>query len=181
MTVQHDLALFDIPAFSEDSKSVFIYSDDGSCKEWMTDKLNTLRHSYSLVYRATGLEDNISEIVSKVSGEKAHYFPGDGKRVFIRKYPEYFCVINNNAEIADILDEWVSTIYEYRVLYIVNPRKRDALISILEESADSNKNALELIMGNIDGYIENARDAPDHDSYIINLKNDVWNKIGGVI
>lgn len=108
MNVQHDLALFDVPDFSEDAKSVFMYSDDESCKKWVAEKLRILKSGYSVVFVATGLEENILDIVSKVKGKEATYFSKDAKKVLIRNYPEYFCVVDHDKIIKTILDEWVA-------------------------------------------------------------------------
>lgn len=181
MNVQHDLALFDVPDFSEDAKSVFMYSDDESCKKWVAEKLRILKSGYSVVFVATGLEENILDIVSKVKGKEAAYFSKDAKKVLIRNYPEYFCVVDHDKIIKTILDEWVSTIYEYRAFYILDPGKCDTLLRVLRENAHSGKNILRVVMRYIDGYIESAQDAPNHDSYVVNLKNNLWDKIGGYV
>lgn len=178
MNVQHNLAVFNVPNFSKGGHSVFIYSDEGSSREWIEKNLYILKSGYSLVFRAVGLSDNIVDIASKVKGEKSCYFPGDEKKFFIKKFSEYFCVITQDNMIESVLNEWVSTIYEYRVVYILDSKKIDYFISVLKENVYSSKSILPNVMQYIEGYIENVQDAPDHDSYIVNLKSDLWEEIG---
>lgn len=93
-----------------------------------------------MIFRTVGLADNILDIASKINGKKSNYSPGDGKKFFNRRYPEYFCVIDQDNMIDIVLDEWVSTIYEYRVVYILDSDKSDRLFSVLKENVHSREN-----------------------------------------
>lgn len=171
ISVLHDLSLFDVPVFDNSCKSFIISSDDESSRTAIESFLFELRAQHILIFKAVGLMDNISPIAKDLQNRKIVIFNGDSKKFLVKKFPEFFCEIYSNDEIRSVLQSWVSTVYEHRIIYIVKAANFNQLIHILNEGRYDNNFFALPIANCIEGYIQNVCEAEHHDSYLINCKS----------
>lgn len=174
ISVLHDLSLFDVPIFDITCKSVIVSSDDESCRTAIEKFLFELREQHILVFKAVGLMDNIFPIAKELNNDEIVILNGDTKKFFIKKFPEFFCKIYSNDEIQSVLQSWVSTVYEHRVIYIVKAANFNQLINLLNEERYNKNFFSSSITDCIEGYIQNVCEAEYHDSYLINCKEYIW-------
>ena len=156
---------------NSDGETLFVTSEsDKSCK-FVKKLLNSkIFERNDVAFKATGLLDNLNELITNAELEGITLCEGNGHGVFVKKYPACYGIISKNQ--ADkIIDEWVCTIYERRFLFVFESSKKDAILRLLQETA-YDENIVEKLWPFLNLLIENAADAPCHNSFVVSYKKD---------
>lgn len=132
-----------------------------------------------VAFKATGLLDNLNELIINAELEGITVCEGDGHRIVVKKYPECYGVVSNKR-VDKIIDEWVCTMYERRFLFVFDNSNLDKIHLLLQETV-YDENFVEKLWPYLNLLIENAADAPNHNSFIISYKKEFANLIQSVL
>ena len=80
--------------------------------------IKTVFHSDSVIFRATGLWDNVSEVLNYFKNYKTKVYEGDKNKIIKRKSPEVIVEIEDIELIDKALEFYTTVIYEGRYLYL---------------------------------------------------------------
>lgn len=152
------------------------YESCGFVKEILN--LEIFKHS-GIAIKATGLLDNLNELITNAELEGIKVCEGDGHRIIVKRHPECYGIVSNK-QVDKILDEWVCTIYERRFLLVFDNSNLDEIIHLLQETV-YDENFAEKLWPYLNLMIENAADAPNHNSFIISYKKDFANLIQSIL
>ena len=161
---------FEIPVLDGDEYSILVSSDDDTSCNIMYNILASAFSNNELVFKATGLPDNISCILEKIHDCNPVYFQGDSKKLFIKKRPEVYAKIIDQNILKSIINKWVSTVYERRYIYIVQKGQYDCLCDILRKSVYVETNNISHAWPCLDCLIENAPDAENNNTFILTFR-----------
>lgn len=153
-----------------DAYAYLVYGDGAArcIKNFIQNELS----SKCMVLKASGMLDSITDI-SEYAGETVYFEKGDASKLFIRKYPEILMVFSANVSLDQILDDWVSTCYERRILYFVNVRNAQKLIELLEGCKYDTGVCYHKVWALVDCVIENCPEAPSHDTFLVTGKQQL--------
>lgn len=115
------------------------------------------------VYVISGLKD--------YRGELIYFEEGDASRFFVKKYPELVMVFSKVSEIDLIIDDWVCTCYERRILYFVDINNIQSFIDALFDCKFDTSVCYDKVWSLVDCIIENSPEAPDHDTFVVVSKS----------
>lgn len=161
-----------------DEYTFVLGSDDCTSCEIVNRIISTYLDKDGLLFKASGLTDNIEEIARLNTGDIQYY---EGKRhMFFSKMPECFFSLEQ-ANLNQVLDEWVSTIYERRYIYVYPRENHDKIVEILDKYAYKDSNNLVEIWPFIDCLIENYPDAYEHNTFIITVKDNKEGEVKDII
>ena len=128
----------------------------------------------NVLFKASGMLDNLpSEDI--YNGKMIYFDKGDASKFFIRKFPELLMSLNDNDMVDKIIDDWVCTCYERRIVYFVDSINYQILVDLLLTQKFNTTSCLEKIWDLVDLVIENLPDAPSHDTFLVISKKDLTN------
>lgn len=117
--------------------------------------------SKKIIFRATGLWDNIEQICINLCNCRQKKYDGDKNRFFIKRYPEIQIDIDDVNLLDNVFDTYVNTIYEGRYLYFLSNHNSEKINKLLENNIYMDENLFELLKEYIDCLIENMRECDD--------------------
>ena len=178
LNILYDISYdFEIPTLDGDEFSILISSDDNASCRLVYDIIAEIFFKNELVFKASGLLDNITGVLDMIQNCSPVYFEGDGKKFFVKKQPEVYAKISDKKILSSIFDNWVSTIYERRIIYLPREGQINYLFDILEENIYLNSNNILSTWTYLDCMIENSPDAPNHNTFILTFRKDYFNQI----
>ncbi len=161
---------------AENGGTRFISSEDATSCEFIKSLLNDKMFENNLiVFKASGLYDNLKELIIGAELSGMNIFDGDAKKIIVKNYPECYGVVSKE-QVDKILDEWTCTIYEKRFLISVKTSKLSKVLNLLHQTV-YRENFLEIIWPYVDLVIENAADAPNHNSFIVHCKKEYNDRV----
>ena len=160
--------LFDYDITVEDAHSYLFHGENAATciKELVRKKLKC----NCVVLKASGMMDNISGL-KDYRGELIYFEEGDASRFFVKKYPELVMVFSKVSEIDLIIDDWVCTCYERRILYFVDINNIQSIIDDLFDCKFDTSVCYDKVWSLVDCIIENSPEAPDHDTFVVVSKS----------
>lgn len=96
--------------------------------------LYNLFNGSNALFRATGLWENISEIVNNLKDCKVDVYEGDKNKFYMKRFPEIHVDICDIKQLNAIVDSFVNIIYEGRYLYFFDENKKVSLQKILKDN-----------------------------------------------
>ena len=129
------------------------------------------------IFRATGLWNNISELLSSFKEQKVKIYEGDKNKLFIRKCSEIIVDIDDFGLLNKVLDSYVTTIYEGRYLYLFTSDKKNEISEIIQTHIYNDNNLFEYLKNKIDCLIEKGRESMDPSSFSIIIKKEFLEKL----
>ena len=126
----------------------------------------------NVILKASGMLDNLPA-PEDYNGNLIYFEKGDASKFFIRKFPELLISIPNAATFNSMIDDWVCTCYERRIIYFTDPEHAHTLIDHLCRQKFDLSAHLEENWPLVDLVIENVLDAPCHDTFLIMAKKDL--------
>lgn len=168
---------FEYEFVNDEGKTVFLTSEGIESCLLVREVLKSVTVDKVNVFFASGLLDNLTELMEIIGCDKCTLKQNDAKKSIQKRLPEFFAIIGQDADILDsILQEWVSTIYERRVLINVDKSKLEEVEKIIfSDGLDINNFANVWALSDI--IVENAPEAPSHNSFIISYKNHIESKL----
>lgn len=163
--------------FDNKNNIITIFSDDDYSCKLVFKIINRLFSDESKLYYASGLPSNISEIYEDIKQFNPYYNEGDSKRFYIRKYPKVCANITDEKSLESLIDNWVSTIYETRKIYITKKIYKNELLNCLINNASYKMKSNQVIMDYALCIIENAPEAPNHNTFVLKCRKDYLKKI----
>lgn len=142
---------------------------DDEKKDIIDDIKNTF-HIDSVIFRATGLWNNISEVIDYFKNYKIKVYEGDKNKLFVRKYPEVIVEIEDIELIDKTLEFYTNVIYEGRYLYFFKKENKQEVEKIIENYKYHDHNLFAFLGDKVDCLIENMRECEDSSSYSIIIK-----------
>lgn len=100
-------------------KSILLFSEDESSCVCVLSLINSILKNYSFFFKAEGLLDNLKEIKNFLS-EETLINENDGRKFYVKKLPELYSLITEKGSIEYLINNWVSTIYEIRIIFVVD-------------------------------------------------------------
>ena len=82
---------------------------------------------------------------------------------------------NDNDLVDKIINDWVCTCYERRIVYFVDSSNYQNLVDLLLTQKFNTTSCLEKTWELVDLVIENLPDAPNHDTFLVISKKDLTN------
>ena len=163
-----------------DGEALFVSSEcDKSC-EFVKKLLNSEIFEQNIVaFKATGLFDNVNELITNAELTEMTVCEGDAHRFIVKNFPACYGIVSNK-QIDRIIEEWVCTIYERRFLLVFDSSKIDAILHLLQETVYDEKFA-EKLWPFLNLLIENATDAPNHNSFVISYKKNFSKVIQSIL
>lgn len=162
--------LLDFDINITDGYAYLVYGD--SAAAWIKKFIQNELSPQCMVLKASGMLDSITN-VSKYSGETVYCEKGDASKFFIKKYPEILMLLSTNGALSQVVDDWVCTCYERRILYFVNMQNVQKLIKLLETCKYDTRVCYEKVWQLVDCVIENCPESPDHDTFIVTSKQRI--------
>lgn len=167
---------FCIPILDGNEYSIMISSDDSLSCEIVKKIIKSVYSNKTILFRASGLLDNITELLNDFKDCNYMLFEESSRLFHKGRNPEVFAEVLNDSMLETILDDWVSTIYERRFLYILSEKDSNQALSLLKENMYSKTNCLDMMWDFLDCLIENSPDHENHNTFIVTLrKNDFYN------
>lgn len=130
----NDLTLYDIPSLNGEVNSLLLTSEDNESCSLVYKILNCVFSNHVLIFKASGMADEINVLKSYFNNSNLHYFEGDLSKMMIKKFPEFFLVIDNFHTLKHLLNDWVCTIYERRFIYVSSVDKYGNLLKELKKT-----------------------------------------------
>ena len=81
--------------------------------------------------------------------------------------------ISDTRSVDKIIDDWICTCYERRIVYFVDSKNQQALIDLLLTQKFNVTSCLEKAWDLVEFVVENVPEAPSHDTFIVITKNDL--------
>ena len=141
----------------------------------VSDIKNIIQNHYqtqNVLFKASGLLDNLPSKES-YDGKIIYFDKGDASKFFIKKFPELLMSSSNTSFLDEIIDDWMCTCYERRIIYFVDSKNYQALVNLLLTQKFNVSSCLEKTWHLVDLIIENVPDAPDHDTFLVVAKKDL--------
>lgn len=140
--------------------------------------LNNLFNISGVLFRATGLWENISEIGSNLNNCRVDIYEGDKNKFFMKRFPEIHVDICDIKTLDTIVDSFVNINYEGRYLYFFDKNNINRLHQILIDNIYSDDNLFQYIEDNIVCLVQNMREYEDEDRTLsIIIKKEYSEKI----
>ena len=168
--IVRDLSAFKIPILDGDIFSVLLSSVDEESNSLIYKILTEYLAENIFVFKASGMPVEINSIMKYFKSSLIHYYEGDATKIFIKRQPEFFVIINNFAILKKILGDWVSTVYERRYIYILNKSNYNNFEKILIKNVYKDSDNLSEVWSYINGIVENSPDAPNHNTFLFSLR-----------
>lgn len=168
---------YGIPTLDGEECSIVISSDDNASCKLVYDIIAKIFFKNELVFKASGLPDNITGVLELIRDCSPVYFEGDRKKIIVKNQPEVYAKISDKKVLSAILDDWVSTIYERRFLYLPREGQINYLYNILEKNIYLDSNNILSTWIYLDCLIENAPDAPNHNTFVLTFRKDYFKEI----
>lgn len=130
-----------------------------------------------IFFEASGLLDTMEDMINNLNENITIINKGDGNKFFIKKMPKLYSIIENQSQLIYILDEWVSTIYEKRKIYILDSIYKSNIISNFQKYLLNMEKLQELLESKYEYKIENIPEADSHYTFKISCKKDFFLKI----
>lgn len=161
---------YGIPTCSE---PLFAYLlDDSNAISDLQGIIRSGLNHQGMVLKASGMLDNIL-IAKKYNGDLIYFDEGDASKIFIKKFPELLMSFPNISLLDQIVDDWVCTCYERRILYFVDSKNLPLLIDLLLECKFNVSTCFEKIWPLVNLVIENLPEAPNHNTFVLMAKRDL--------
>ena len=152
-------------------KTYFVSSEDASSCELVRSLLKEQESKQKvIVFKATGLSDNLKELVKNTNLINMDFVDGDEHGFVVKRYSECYGIVSNE-QLQKILDEWICTIYEKRFLFSVDVSVISTVMNLLQKSI-FDEEFLGKLWPFLDLAVENALDAPSHNSFVISFKQE---------
>lgn len=165
---------------STEGVTLFVSSECYESCEFIKKILNSeIFEQNDVAFKATGLLDNLNKLITNAELEGITVCEGDGHRIIVKKYPECYGIVSNK-QVGKIIDEWVCTMYERRFIFVFDNSNLDKIRLLLQETV-YDENFAEKLWPYLKLMIENAADAPNHNSFIISYKKDFVNLIQNIL
>ena len=177
----NDLTLYDIPSLNGEVNSLLLTSEDNESCSLVYKILNCVFSNHVLIFKASGMADEINVLKSYFNNSNLHYFEGDLSKMMIKKFPEFFVVIDNFHTLKHLLNDWVCTIYERRFIYVSSVDKYGNLLKEMKKNIFNYSNYLADVWPFIDGVFENLPDAPNHNTFIFSSRKNTMNTVGNFL
>ena len=169
----NNISDYDIPMCNG---PLFAFLVSGSCDASILKNIIQEKHqTQNIVFKASGMLDNISSTES-YDGKLIYFEIGDASKFFIKKFPELLMSFPNTYSLDNIIDDWVCTCYERRIIYFVDSIHYQSLINLLLTQKFNISSCLEKIWELVDLVVENVPDAPSHDTFLVIAKKDLFSQ-----
>ena len=168
---------FEIPTLDGEECTILVSSDDNVSCNVVYDILVNVFLNNELVFKASGLPDNISCVLEMIRNCRPIHFEGDSRKFFVKRQPEVYAKIPDKKVLHDIINDWTSTIYERRFLYVLKDGQFNHLRDIIEKNVYIDSNNLINSWKYLNCMIENAPDAKNHNSFVLTFRRDYFYEI----
>lgn len=128
----------------------------------------------NILFKASGMLDNLPSKDS-YDGKLIYFDNGDAHKFFIKRFPELLLSFNDTSLIDKIIDDWVCTCYERRIVYFVDSINYQTLVDFLLTQKFNVTSSLEKVWDIVNLVVENLPDAPSHDTFLVISKKDLMN------
>jgi len=163
---------FEIPTLDGEECTILISSDDNvSCNIVYNILVNVFLNN-ELIFKASGFPDNINCVLEMIHNCSPIHFEGDSKKFFVKKQPEVYAKISDKKVLSDIINDWTSTVYERRFLYVLKEGQFNHLRDIIEKNVYVDSNNLLSSWTHLNCLIENAPDAKNHNTFILTFRKE---------
>lgn len=125
-----------------------------------------------ILFKASGMLDNLPS-EEDYGGKLIYFEKGDASKFLIRKFPELLMLFPDTTSLDKIIDDWVCTCYERRIIYLVDSKNHQALVDLLLTQKFNASSCTEEIWELVDLIVENVLDAPSHDTFLVLAKKDL--------
>lgn len=122
--------------------------------------------SKCVILKASGMLDNINQM-KDYAGNLIYFEEGDASKFFVKKYPELVMLFSTGSQLEQIIDEWVCTCYERRILYFIDKNNVQLLVDVLRDCKFDTSVCYDKTWPLVDCVIENSPEAPDHDTFVV--------------
>lgn len=139
-----------------------------SIKEYIKNSLK----SKCVIFKACGMMDNIVA-AQDYGGELIYFDEGDASKFFVKNFPELAMLFPVESDIEQIIDDWICTCYERRILYFVDVNNLQSFIDMLLECKFDTSVCYEKVWPLIESAIENSPEAPEHDMFVLVTKHQL--------
>lgn len=129
-------------------------------------------HNQNILLKASGMLDNLPTDKC-YDGEIIYFDNGDATKFFIKRFPELLMSISDTCSVDKIIDDWICTCYERRIVYFVDSKNQQALVDLLLTQKFNVTSCLEKVWDLVEFVVENVPEAPSHDTFIVIAKNDL--------
>ena len=177
LDIKYDISYPDISMLDGEEKIIWISSDDKQSCDIVFNVIKNIFFNDSVLFRAIGFPDNIQELLYELGNITCNYYEGDSKKIFVRKYPELFAVVDDKKVLNRIIDNWISTIYEGRFFYILPPNNYSNLKNILISKVYTGSTALLQAWKYLDCFIENVQEAENHNTFILVVRKQCFDEV----
>lgn len=154
--------------------------DDRSCSIVIS-IIKYFFESESKLYYASGLPDNINEIYEDIKQFNPNCHDGDSKKFYIRRYPEICADLTDEIVLNNLVNDWVSTIYETGKIFILNRNHKQDLLNIFISGVEFQNLSDKYFKDFAICIIENAPEATNHNTFILKCSEKYYAKLKNFI
>lgn len=129
--------------------------------------------NYYLLFRTTGLWDNINNIKIAYNDYFIDAFMGDKNKLLIKKYPEIHFLFTEVSFIKKIFSYFCNTIYEGRYIYLFKANWYVNISNLLIKHVYQDNSLADIIYPYADCIIENTRGYDGGFSLVFHFKSKI--------
>jgi hypothetical protein len=131
----------------------------------------------NIVFHSSGLQNTLHQTISILGDSSYVYYEGDESKFIVRKMPELYANIQNVTILYDLIIDWTSTIYERRSIFLSRIDMGEYAHQYFVDVSKRNMADNDEVWTTTDCIIENAPEAPNHNSFILTFRQVFYNDI----
>lgn len=164
-------------AINQKVRSVLVSSDDATSCNTLYVILTSVFQNNNMVFRASGLPNNIDDVMELIAPCNMAYFEGDRNKFYIRKFPELHVEITGKAMLKSVLNNWVSFTTEQRLLYILKKGQLDNVLNKLEKNIYSDSSPIHLLWSHLNCIVKSVPEAENQNTFILIFREEYFDEI----
>ena len=173
--------LYALPALNGDKFSLEISSDDSKSSRIVMAVISQVFSESEIVYKAYGLPNSMKEILDDLNDLNYIYHEGDGRKFYLKKYPEIILRLNNNLTVEKLLKSWVCSAYEGRFFYIAKPQCAESIQEYFQNSPYKDEDCLDELWDFLLCVIKSIPESNEHDSFIVTARSSFNTEIKRIV
>ena len=164
-------------------KSVMIYSDSDAneCFGVVLDVVSKHFKNKAFVLQVIGLPENLKDVMMDIVSDNMLYSKGDADKFFIRKFPEYIAVIDDQQLSMFFGNYWSNAIYERRYVYVLEKQNVSYFMNALKKNMHSKSMPVNKQVDCIDAIIENVPEFGSEGAFVLSCREALWKMIWPII
>ena len=173
-----NLELFDLPYIENDEvHSLYLSSEGNDSIGSVKRLLEGYSIEYTVIFLASGMLDEIMSLKSFLEDSLICYEEGDAEKFYIKHFPKIVSYLDNPLKVQKVLDSWLCTIYERRIIYVLKKEKTQDFIKQLLLNKNSFESITKQIWPFVHCVVENSLDAPLPNTFIISGRKKEFDDI----